>query len=243
MMAAMLATSRHPTPERMILMHPYSIKQPYFPQDLPNYAPWVAKHGLLAPYGECQCGCGQSTKIAYRTDTQMGWLKEQSVAYIRGHSGGRGYGKILDDKFWEKVDRSDGCWIWQGSLNNRGYGQINLDGKRQLAHRVSWEMANGPIESGLNVLHHCDNPPCIRPDHLFLGTSQDNALDMVSKGRHKGNPNGKTPKPNLDASQVTAIRELYKTGKYSQSELGERFGMCRMTINNIVNRRTWRTLS
>ena len=79
----------------------------------------------------------------------------------------------------------DDCIEWQGSRDRQGYGKAWKNGANARAHRVAWEEANGPIPEGMCVLHHCDNPPCINPDHLFLGTRGDNARDMVKKGRHK----------------------------------------------------------
>lgn len=82
------------------------------------------------------------------------------------------------------VDRSGECWIWTGTTNELGYGLIHVGQRRVRVHRVSWEIANGPIPEGLCVCHRCDNPRCVRPDHLFLGTQADNLRDMCSKGRH-----------------------------------------------------------
>jgi hypothetical protein len=82
------------------------------------------------------------------------------------------------------IDPDTECWVWQRSKNNLGYGFISYHGKgNQLVHRVSYQEFIGPIPDGLNVLHHCDNPPCANPDHLFTGTQKDNAADMVAKGR------------------------------------------------------------
>lgn len=82
--------------------------------------------------------------------------------------------------FWSMVAKSDGCWVWTGTRWSTGYGRL-VGGRA--AHRVAWELTNGPIPRGLLVCHHCDNPPCCRPDHLFLGTSKDNAMDASAKGR------------------------------------------------------------
>lgn len=94
----------------------------------------------------------------------------------------------LDERLWEKVVKDpspDGCWIFMGAKSSFGHGIIaNADGTRWRAHRLSWELTNGPIPDGMLVLHHCDVPPCVRPDHLFLGTQTDNMSDCVSKGRH-----------------------------------------------------------
>ncbi len=98
----------------------------------------------------------------------------------------------MDDvtRFWSHVQKAEGagCWEWQSTLFERGYGSFSMlvDGvkKDRQAHRVSWEMANGAIADGLFVCHRCDNPLCVRPDHLFLGTVQDNNADMIAKGRN-----------------------------------------------------------
>lgn len=94
--------------------------------------------------------------------------------------------------FWErKTITLTGCWEWVGSRRHRGYGQVNFKGKIRKAHRVAWELSFGIVPDGLSVLHKCDNPPCINPDHLFVGDQQDNINDMFTKGRQKAPGNGK----------------------------------------------------
>lgn len=92
-------------------------------------------------------------------------------------------------RFWSKVGRAEsGCWEWQWSVfKQTGYGQFALDSKTPVnAHRMSWELVNGTVPSGLFVLHKCDNRKCVNPEHLFLGNQQDNMEDMAKKGRHVG---------------------------------------------------------
>lgn len=91
--------------------------------------------------------------------------------------------KSTQDRFWERVSRSSRCWIWTGAHDRAGYGWMRIDGIIIGAHRIAWELAYGPIPDGLLVCHHCDNPTCVRPSHLFLGDHQDNYDDMVTKGR------------------------------------------------------------
>lgn len=88
------------------------------------------------------------------------------------------------DRFWEKVNKTEDCWIWMKSKDGSGYGTISYLGKVYKAHRLSYELEFGSFDKSLRVLHLCDNPSCIRPSHLFLGSQSDNMIDMVKKGRH-----------------------------------------------------------
>ena len=92
----------------------------------------------------------------------------------------------VETRFWPKVKKGLGkdCWIWLAGKSSAGYGSFRTDAwKHVYAHRLSWELMRGPIPDGLLVLHHCDNPSCVNPDHLFLGTNRDNVLDALKKGR------------------------------------------------------------
>jgi hypothetical protein len=88
-----------------------------------------------------------------------------------------------DERFWKYVEKGDGCWTWNGSIGSAGYGQIYYNGKVSKAHRVSYEINKGPIPDGLWVLHECDNPACVNPDHLHVGTAQDNSDEKIKRGR------------------------------------------------------------
>lgn len=91
-------------------------------------------------------------------------------------------------RFWVQVRRDpSGCWMWSGSTNPNGYGHVTLHGVRG-AHRIAWALMNGPIPAGRVVMHGCDNPPCVNPDHLSLGSQMDNIHDAIAKGRRRGNP-------------------------------------------------------
>lgn len=112
---------------------------------------------------------------------------------VSRNSLGRLQNRTIENRFWEKVNKNSStlechagiglCWIWTGAHLKDGYGEIFFNGQIVLAHRTSWELHYGVIPKEMQVLHRCDNPPCVRPDHLFLGTNHDNVLDSVSKGR------------------------------------------------------------
>jgi hypothetical protein len=88
------------------------------------------------------------------------------------------------ERFWEKVEKTSSCWIWLGAKNKFNYGEFFYKGKVWKAHRISYLIENGEYDTSLNVAHKCDNPPCVRPDHLFLATQKQNMVDMVEKRRH-----------------------------------------------------------
>lgn len=141
-------------------------------------------------------------------------------------------------RFQQKIgpETASGCKPWQAGTNPAGYGLINKGGKGQclLAHRVAWEVAHGPIPEGLDVLHKCDNPPCVNTDHLFLGTGADNVADMCSKGRHSfGERNGHCK---LTTAQVLAIHQVHETQKVTQAFLAAMFSVNQSTIGRILAR-------
>lgn len=139
-------------------------------------------------------------------------------------------------EFWSHVPVSaNGCWEWSGRRDKDGYGRFS---HIQRAHRYSWILHFGPIvPSTLHVLHHCDNPPCVRPDHLFLGTTVDNTLDKVKKGRqNRGETHGMAI---VSADQVREIRERYAQGGISQIALGAEYGLKQTSVSGIVLRKYW----
>ena len=133
------------------------------------------------------------------------------------------------EKFFSKVKKTESCWLWLGSKNNKGYGLLAVSkiGRKsdvQLAHRVSWWIHNDHIYDGLQVLHKCDNPICVNPDHLFLGTQSDNIRDCVTKNRHWA--------PwKLSKEQLLVIKQLMVTG-LTDNEIAGRFGVSRRAINH-----------
>lgn len=132
----------------------------------------------------------------------------------------------------------DSCWPWRGGHDQDGYGKVwDADVHRSVsAHRVAWEQVNGQIPPGLVVCHRCDNPPCVNPSHLFLGTVQDNNTDKLAKGRHRGNTTGQLGDRarRLSDAAVAEIRRRY-TGTYGQqAQLGREFGVSGQHIRAIV---------
>lgn len=159
----------------------------------------------------------------------------------------------LEERFWSKVRIGDGCWEWTAAIDHRGYGKIWVGSKRDgtwrmaAAHRVAWELANGPTGE-LHVLHQCDNPRCVRPSHLFLGTHGDNMRDCVEKGRH-----GTTRKPHriargernshakLTADDVRAMRSSHARGE-AISAIAREYGLSPQGARAAVLGLTWRHL-
>ncbi len=151
--------------------------------------------------------------------------------------------KATVERFWSKVDKSagpNGCWLWIASCDPDGYGRFYHLGGLRRAPRVSWALTNGSIPKGLCVLHHCDNPPCVNPTHLFLGTNADNTRDAARKGRmHPGESNGSHK---LTKEEVLEIREEYAYGDMTQRELADAYGVSQPQISVIVNRKRWKHL-
>lgn len=149
-------------------------------------------------------------------------------------------------RFWNKVKKKAECWEWCGAKDRNGYGHIRIDGHLLSAHRLSWVLAYGDIPKGLQVLHKCDNRPCVRPAHLFLGTQRDNIVDMKKKGRSKtcgyatvNNKGSKNHFALLHEAHIRAIRLRYKSGE-TQEALAKFFATTQANISLIVNNVSWR---
>ena len=144
-------------------------------------------------------------------------------------------------RFWNKVNKQEnGCWEWTASERDgggRGYGGFWLDGKWRKAHRASWILEHGAIPVGLHVLHHCDNPPCVNPDHLWLGTHADNVRDMHAKGRAASNPqpgesNGHAKLTEADVLAIRADSRYHRV-------IADEYGVTQPLISLIKNRKRW----
>lgn len=138
------------------------------------------------------------------------------------------------ERLWERVEKTATCWIWTGPVNGWGYGHFCVNGKQTSAHRAAWLATHGEIPEGLHVLHRCDTPRCCRPDHLFLGTHQDNMADKRLKGRA---PSGADhPSAILNADAVAEIR----ASTLSRRALSDKFGVKPSTIKAIRMGRIWK---
>jgi len=132
---------------------------------------------------------------------------------------------------------NSGCWLWTSTLNKDGYAKSRYKGKSYQMHRAYYEEFKGSIPDGLCVLHKCDTPSCVNPDHLFLGTVSDNNADKVKKGRQ---PKGeKHPNAKLSVPQVRAIKKLASCG-WSQSYLAREYGVNFRTVHAIAKNKIWR---
>lgn len=136
--------------------------------------------------------------------------------------------------FWKKVLKTESCWIWLAHRHPQGYGVLTVSGKNCRAHRFSWELHNGQIPHGLWVLHKCDNPPCVNPGHLFLGTRSDNMNDCSAKGRMLNGE--KNHNARLTIGDVVIIRSSAR----ARRALGKEFGVSVTTISNIQNGNSWK---
>ncbi len=143
--------------------------------------------------------------------------------------------QLVKDRFWSKVDKTGDCWEWTAGKFNNGYGSFCMNGSDIGAHRASIMLSGIDIPAGMQVLHHCDNPGCVRQSHLFIGTAADNIKDMIAKDRHARGRMFKDTKLNID--KVREILQLKGTMPYRK--IADHFGVCHSTISHIMNGRNW----
>lgn len=152
----------------------------------------------------------------------------------------------VEDRFWDHVERGSSreCWEWRGARNLDGYGYLTLTRTPRTwirAHRLSWEIHKGVILPGEVVCHHCDNPPCVNPAHLFLGTRKENNADRASKGRGRENRQQGQANTNakLTEDDVRAIIAVLRVSTRSQADVAAMFGVSQQTVSRIVRRKSW----
>jgi hypothetical protein len=146
--------------------------------------------------------------------------------------------ETLKDRFLSHVAKKNNkdCWLWIGNKNKLGYGKIWNLGKHVPTHRMSWMIYKGKIPKGLFICHHCDNPSCVNPEHLFLGTAKDNHDDCISKNRIAFGKRNKSSKLTYD--KAVEIRNLYKACK-SMRKLGSVYNVSGNVIWHIIHNKTW----
>lgn len=185
-------------------------------------------------YGYCACGCGKLAPIAKRTDPRKNAVKGEPRRYCVGHAMRGRRTLSVSERFWAKADKRGpaDCWEWTAAKTKAGYGQLAIENVRIYAHRISYELHFGPVPDSLHVLHHCDNPGCVNPKHLFVGTDVDNVADMCAKGRARGSIRKITE---VDALEIFALRNQ----SIPLSILAHRYGVSPQSICDIQHGRTW----
>lgn len=144
----------------------------------------------------------------------------------------------MSERFWSRVVKSDGCWEWSGSCFKSGYGAFWRDGGMRYTHRESYEMTNGPVPTGLQVLHSCDNRRCVNPNHLRAGTSRENMQDAIDRSRLRHG--ARHPCAKLTHQQVVALKERWVCGEKT-SILARECGVSQSAVCNIIKGRSWRS--
>jgi hypothetical protein len=143
---------------------------------------------------------------------------------------------ISIEQFWARVQKTETCWLWTAGTDKDGYGKL----WKERAHRASWELHYGLVPDGLMVCHHCDNPPCVRPDHLFLGTNTDNQQDAWRKGRKHVARGGECSWAKVTEADVREMCHL--RGVLSQRQIAQRFGVTQRTVSDIQLGKRWTTV-
>jgi len=147
----------------------------------------------------------------------------------------------LQERFWEKVEKTDSCWLWRGKLNSKGYGLLADEvGRFRTTHRLVWQFTFGDIPPKMCVCHKCDNRQCVSPDHLFLGTLAENNQDRTAKGRT--NRGSAVHFAKLTESQVTEIRQKFRLKQATPHELADAYGIKYSAMYSILNGQNWKHL-
>lgn len=164
-------------------------------------------------------------------------------------------GMSVEGRFWRRVNKTNACWVWTGAVSDKGYGSFGIGGKTTSTHRFSYELAYGPIPQGMFVCHRCDNPPCCRPDHLFLDTAKGNARDMVAKGRARNrpfagdehwthiNPSRRTRGESCGGAKLTRVSVIAIRARRAEGEplanIAKDYGISESTVSRIALRKLW----
>lgn len=195
----------------------------------------------------CQCDCGNIRKYTLKGGLTRGKTKscgcDHPISSLGANLTFEEYYEHTRKRLLKGIKENNGCWEWQGSLNNKGYpfqswGQ-KPNKKKTTLHRVSYLVWKGEIEKGKCVLHKCDNPKCINPEHLYIGTYKDNTKDVLDRGRGNAPKGSKAGMSKLTEWQVVEIRKMREEGK-TLKEIGDHFSMTGANICDICKRKTWK---
>lgn len=182
---------------------------------------WPADKG---PRVACRCSCGHEQALHWcrlRDGKSTACARCSIKARVRTRFDAR-----------HMPEPNSGCWLWTGAVDAKGYGLLQVDDASRRAHRLAWELHRGPIPASLHVLHKCDVPSCVNPDHLFLGTNDDNVADKVAK-RRQARGHGK-----LTEQAVIQIIALRGSGRRTR-DIGADYGIAASTVSNIWHGRIW----
>lgn len=183
----------------------------------------------------CVCVCGNSRKFNGR-EILSGKYKSCGC---KSNPNRKEYLQNFKNKFWSKViKKENGCLEWNGSKRNL-YGRIGYKGKILSCHRLSWEWQNGEIPKGLQICHKCDNPSCVNPDHLFLGSHTENMRDCFNKNRNNNRKGSNNSNSKLNEHIVSVIRNEYLKD-ITLNEISKKYNVSKSTISRILKNKSWR---
>lgn len=146
------------------------------------------------------------------------------------------------NRFWEKVEKTSTCWLWTGYTDKDGYGRFRLGKTNVGAHRYSYRIFYGGIGAKLSVCHTCDNPSCVNPAHLWLGTNKDNVRDMFAKGRQPLRAGSRHHKAKLEEWQIPLIRKMIRSKLWKQYQIADIFKVTQGCIGSISVGHSWKHL-
>lgn len=181
-------------------------------------------------------GCGKDARALGLCPKHRWRLKKYGTTDIESV-----YELTPEQRFWKKVDRRgrDECWLWTAGVRGDGYGAFQVESTRQIsAHRYSYTLAHGEIPNGLVVMHSCDVPLCVNPEHLSLGTNSENSADAARKGRRL--PGSQNHQAKLTEKQVLQLRAQYAAGGVTHKQLAADYGISAALVSFILTRKAWK---